>query len=70
MCPCQQSGLCDSVGNIRAVFCCLLSSLYFSAQFLFLVCSLQHTDMPEEMRVEAMELCVTACEKYATNNEV
>uniref|UniRef100_A0A8D2LW39 Dynein light chain n=1 Tax=Varanus komodoensis TaxID=61221 RepID=A0A8D2LW39_VARKO len=29
----------------------------------------QHTDMPEEMRVEAMELCVTACEKYATNNE-
>lgn len=22
------------------------------------------------MRVEAMELCVTACEKYATNNEV
>ncbi|XP_032638776.1 dynein axonemal light chain 4 isoform X3 [Chelonoidis abingdonii] len=25
--------------------------------------------MPEEMRVEAMELCVTACEKYATNNE-
>ncbi|KAK2544148.1 Dnal4 [Columba livia] len=29
----------------------------------------EHTDMPEEMRVEAMELCVTACEKYATNNE-
>ncbi|XP_048357841.1 dynein axonemal light chain 4 isoform X1 [Sphaerodactylus townsendi] len=29
----------------------------------------QHSDMPEEMRVEAMELCVTACEKYATNNE-
>lgn len=26
--------------------------------------------MPEEMRVETMELCVTACEKYATNNEV
>lgn len=33
------------------------------------VCS-QHTDMPEEMRVETMELCVTACEKFATNNEV
>lgn len=32
--------------------------------------SLQHTDMPEEMRVETMELCVTACEKFATNNEV
>ncbi|MGH0119406.1 UNVERIFIED_CONTAM: hypothetical protein FKN15_022541 [Acipenser sinensis] len=29
----------------------------------------RHTDMPEEMRVETMELCVTACEKYATNNE-
>ncbi|MED6289026.1 Dynein light chain 4, axonemal, partial [Characodon lateralis] len=28
-----------------------------------------HTDMPEEMRVETMELCVTACEKFATNNE-
>ncbi|TMS23004.1 Extracellular serine/threonine protein kinase FAM20C [Larimichthys crocea] len=25
--------------------------------------------MPEEMRVETMELCVTACEKFATNNE-
>uniref|UniRef100_A0A3B4FKK2 Dynein light chain n=2 Tax=Haplochromini TaxID=319058 RepID=A0A3B4FKK2_9CICH len=30
---------------------------------------IRHTDMPEEMRVETMELCVTACEKYATNNE-
>lgn len=30
----------------------------------------QHTDMPEEMRVETMELCVTACEKFASNNEV
>uniref|UniRef100_A0A8C3IFD4 Dynein light chain n=1 Tax=Chrysemys picta bellii TaxID=8478 RepID=A0A8C3IFD4_CHRPI len=40
----------------------LLSSLLFA-------CFSQHTDMPEEMRVEAMELCVTACEKYATNNE-
>ncbi|KAG8126735.1 putative Dynein light chain protein [Naja naja] len=30
---------------------------------------IRHSDMPEEMRVEAMELCVTACEKYATNNE-
>lgn len=26
--------------------------------------------MPEEMRVETMELCVTACEKFVTNNEV
>ena len=35
------------------------------------MCSfLKHTDMPEEMRVETMELCVTACEKFATNNEV
>lgn len=30
----------------------------------------QQTDMSEEMRVEAMELCVTACEKFVTNNEV
>ncbi|XP_035255144.1 dynein light chain 4, axonemal-like isoform X1 [Anguilla anguilla] len=30
---------------------------------------IRHTDMPEEMRVEAMELCVTACEKFTTNNE-
>lgn len=47
-----------------------MSVSYFSAEFLLFVCSFQHTDMPEEMRVEAMELCVTACEKYATNNEV
>ncbi len=26
--------------------------------------------MSEEMRVETMELCVTACEKFAVNNEV
>ena len=26
--------------------------------------------MNEEMRVEAMELCVTACEKHANSNEV
>ncbi|KAJ3615176.1 hypothetical protein NHX12_018744, partial [Muraenolepis orangiensis] len=26
-------------------------------------------NMAEEMRVETMELCVTACEKFATNNE-
>lgn len=26
--------------------------------------------MNEEMRVEAMELCVTACEKFSNNNEV
>lgn len=32
--------------------------------------SLQHSDMNEEMRVEAMELCVTACEKHASSNEV
>ena len=35
-----------------------------------LVCLLQHSDMNEEMRVEAMELCVTACEKFSSNNEV
>ncbi|NP_001232164.1 dynein axonemal light chain 4 [Taeniopygia guttata] len=30
---------------------------------------IRHSDMPEEMRIETMELCVTACEKHATNNE-
>uniref|UniRef100_A0A7N4NJW8 Dynein light chain n=1 Tax=Sarcophilus harrisii TaxID=9305 RepID=A0A7N4NJW8_SARHA len=30
----------------------------------------RHSDMPEEMRLETMELCVTACEKYSNNNEV
>ncbi|XP_015599886.1 dynein light chain 4, axonemal-like [Cephus cinctus] len=29
----------------------------------------KHTDMPEEMKQEAMELCVTAVEKYADNYE-
>jgi dynein light chain 4 len=29
----------------------------------------RHSDMPEELRVEAMELCVTACEKFSSNNE-
>ena len=32
--------------------------------------SLQYSDMNEEMRVEAMELCVTACEKHSSSNEV
>ena len=31
---------------------------------------LQYSDMNEEMRVETMELCVTACEKFSANNEV
>lgn len=30
---------------------------------------IRHTDMPEEIRVETMELCVTACEKFSNNNE-
>merc|ERR1712173_478576 len=29
----------------------------------------QKCDMPEEMRVEAQELCVTAVEKFQNNNE-
>ena len=29
----------------------------------------RYSDMNEEMRTEAMELCVTACEKFSTNNE-
>ena len=35
-----------------------------------LSCLVQQSDMPEEMRAEVMELCVTACEKYSANNEV
>ncbi|KAL5253771.1 dynein axonemal light chain 4-like [Bolinopsis microptera] len=30
---------------------------------------IRHSDMAEEMRTEAMELCVTACEKFASSNE-
>ncbi|KAI0215983.1 Dynein light chain 4, axonemal [Lamellibrachia satsuma] len=29
----------------------------------------RHSDMPDEMKTEAMELCVTACEKFSSNNE-
>lgn len=31
---------------------------------------LQHSDMTEEMRAEAIELTITACEKFAQNYEV
>ena len=41
-----------------------------SLSFLFFGGKLQHSDMNEEMRTEAMELCVTACEKFSSNNEV
>eukprot|EP00118_Oscarella_pearsei_P025946 m.309089 g.309089 ORF g.309089 m.309089 type:complete len:116 (+) comp45475_c0_seq1:79-426(+) len=30
---------------------------------------LQNSDMTEEMRIETMELCVTAVEKFPSNNE-
>merc|ERR1712055_462771 len=30
---------------------------------------IRHSDMNEEMKTEAMELCVTACEKFSSNNE-
>lgn len=30
----------------------------------------KHSDMNEEMRTEAIELSITACEKYASNYEV
>ncbi|ESO11644.1 hypothetical protein HELRODRAFT_156242 [Helobdella robusta] len=30
---------------------------------------IQYSDMHEEMKIEAMELCVTACEKFSNNNE-
>ncbi|KAA0188572.1 Outer arm dynein light chain 4 [Fasciolopsis buskii] len=30
---------------------------------------IKHSDMQEDMRTEVMELCVTACEKFTTDNE-
>lgn len=30
---------------------------------------IRYSDMNDEMRTEAMELCVTACEKFSANNE-
>lgn len=30
---------------------------------------IRHSDMNDEMKTEAMELCVTACEKFSNNNE-
>ncbi|XP_064594940.1 dynein axonemal light chain 4-like [Liolophura sinensis] len=30
---------------------------------------IRHSDMNDEMKTETMELCVTACEKFASNNE-
>ncbi|CAG9835684.1 unnamed protein product [Diabrotica balteata] len=29
----------------------------------------RHSDMPEEQRIESVELVVTACEKHSSNNE-
>ena len=37
---------------------------------LFLAVLFQQSDMHDEMKTEVMELCVTACEKFASNNEV
>lgn len=58
--------------NLLSVFCVYV---YITDRvFLYEISNMsvypQHTDMSEEMRVETMELCVTACEKFATNNEV
>lgn len=65
------TALC-SYDMFRVCYGLIFRFLFFnisSLTFNLCVC-LQHTDMPEEMRVETMELCVTACEKFATNNEV
>lgn len=43
---------------------------YMNAQHELLKYISQHSDMVDEMKTEAMELCVTACEKFASNNEV
>jgi dynein light chain 4, axonemal len=37
---------------------------------LFGLASSQHSDMLEEIRSEAMDMCVTAAEKFPNNNEV
>ena len=45
--------------------------IYFNILQSFpLIFKLQYSDMNDEMRTEAMELCVTACEKFSANNEV
>ncbi len=31
---------------------------------------MKNCDMIDEMKTETMELCVTACEKFSSNNEV
>ena len=46
-----------------------MSKTYNNIIYMFYLL-LQHSDMNEEMRTEAMELCVTACEKFSNNNEV
>ena len=54
--------------------CQAFNYIYKSSNFIkyapYLFCIFQHSDMNDEMRTEAMELCVTACEKFASNNEV
>ncbi|KAJ8960025.1 hypothetical protein NQ318_009462 [Aromia moschata] len=30
----------------------------------------RHSDMPEDTKAEAIDLVVTACEKFSSNNEV
>ena len=50
---------------VFVLFVCLSCLCDCSFTHLF-----QHSDMAEEMRTEAMELCVTACEKFANSNEV
>lgn len=62
---------------LRGCQCFTLLCIEVFEEYVFLenwkltifVCS-QHTDMPDEMRIETMELCVSACETFATNNEV
>ena len=43
------------------------TSVKYPANMFFVF---QYSDMNDEMRTEAMELCVTACEKFSANNEV
>lgn len=34
------------------------------------ITAFQHSDMNEEMRLEVVEISITACEKFANNYEV
>ena len=58
-----------SLKYVYLIFVAASRDFNFKLILIHQIC-FQHSDMNEEMRTEAMELCVTACEKFSTNNEV